>query len=383
MSKENLKETYSEIALNNELIKLNTELEINSPYFFGYNILGKLTFKLNDYKFDKLFLITDPTVYNLYGRELLNQLKANFHCDPIIVSEGEVYKNISTLNTLCEDIVRKGVSKDSILLALGGGVVGNIVGLAAALIYRGIRFVELPTTTLAQTDSTLSNKQAINSPTGKNHFGVCHAPIFIWADVKLLLSESPRRIKSGLVESVKNGLIADPQFLNYLEGKLNNGTMYAENDLKELILKSIQSKINILKKDSTEKKYGIILEYGHTFGHAIEKLSQGLLTHGEAIAIGMTIAAETSHRLGYLNYNGVKRHHYFLNEKMDLDLKLPFNIRVDDIIRVIKSDNKRSSKGVKYVLLEDIGKVLNSDGDYMVSVDNKIARDILEEFTID
>lgn len=383
MSKKNFKKTSPQITLNTGLIELNTQLQINSPYYFGCDILDRLTIKLSEYSFDKLFLITDPTVYNLYGKQLHSQLKSSFHCDLSVIPEGEVQKNINTLNRLCEEIIRKSVSRDSILLSLGGGVVGNITGLAAALIYRGVRFVEIPTTTIAQIDSALSNKQAINSPMGKNHFGVYHAPIFIWSDVKLLLSEAPKRIKSGLVESVKNGLISDPQFLNYLEKKLSNEAMYSGDDLKELILKSIQSKIEILKRDPSEKKYGIILEYGHTFGHAIEKLSHGRLAHGEVVAIGMTIAAEISYRLGYLKHNGLQQHYYFLNQKMMLDLKIPNNIKVEEMIKVIKSDNKITSKGVKYILLEDIGKVLNPDGDYMVSADSKIVRDVLEEFVRD
>ena len=381
MKKKNFKETNPQAALNTGLIELNTQLEINSPYYFGFDILDRLAGKLSEYSFDKLFLITDSTVYNLHGKDLHSQLKSSFHCDLSVIPEGEVQKNINTLNRLCEEIVRKGVSRDSILLSLGGGVVGNITGFTAALIYRGIRFVEIPTTVIAQTDSALSNKQAINSPIGKNHFGVYHAPIFIWSDVKLLLSEAPRHIKSGLVESVKNGLISNPQFLNYLEEKLSNEAMYSGDDLRELILKSIQSKINILKKDPSEKKYGIILEYGHTFGHAVEKLSEGCLTHGEAIAIGMTIAAEISYRLGYLSNDGLQRHYYFLKEKMTLDLKIPNNIKAEEMIKVIKSDSKITSKGVKYILLEEVGRVLNPDGDYMVSVDSKTIRDVLEEFT--
>ena len=380
MVRKNIKKRYKQKMPGKKAIRFNTCLEINSSYYFGSGILKGLPSKLSEYDFDKLFLITNTTVYRLYGEVLFDILKSRFNCDLIILPSEETDKNIDTLNTLCKEVIKNGASKDSVLLALGGGVIGNIVGLASALVYRGIRFVEIPTTALSQTDSALSNKQAVNSPFGKNHLGVYHAPIFIWSDVKLLLSERPRYIKSGLVESIKNGLISDDEFLNYLENKLNGRGVYSENDLQELILMSIQSKINILKRDPSEKKEGVILEYGHTFGHAIEKLSQGLLTHGEGVAIGMCIAAEVSHRMGYLDREGLQLHYYLLQKRMKMSLKLPHNIRIEEIIKMMESDNKKSAKGVKYVLLEKVGKILNPGGDYMVFVDNKIIRDTLERF---
>lgn len=325
-------------------------------------------------------MITDNIVYSLYGKELFDQLESSFVTNLIILPTGETNKNITTLNNLCEELVHRKATKASILLAFGGGVIGNIVGLAAALLYRGIRFVEIPTTILAQTDSTLSNKQAVNSTFGKNHFGVYYAPIFIWADTKLLLSEKPINIKSGLVESVKNGLISDPRFLDYLEMKLNIQGIYLLDDLHELIYKSILSKIQIIRRDPSEKKYGVVLEYGHTIGHAIEKLSSGSLTHGEAVAIGMIIEGELSYSLGYLNKESLERHYYMLGDKMGLNLEIPSNIEIEDIINVIGSDNKRSSDEVNYILLEDIGKVVDLDGTYMVHVDSEVVIDILKNY---
>jgi 3-dehydroquinate synthetase len=265
-------------------------------------------------------------------------------------------------------------------LAFGGGVIGNIVGLAAALLFRGIRFVEIPTTFLAQTDSTLSNKQAVNSTLGKNHFGVYYAPIFIWADTKLPHSEKPVNIRSGLVESVKNGLISDSHFLDYLERKLSNKGIFSQEDLHELIYKSILSKIQIIRKDPSEKKYGVILEYGHTIGHAIEKLSHGSLTHGEAVAIGMIIEGHLSYSLGYMKKDPLEQHYHMLCDKMGLNLKIPSHIETKDILEVIDCDNKKCLDGVNYVLLEDIGKVVNSNGNYMVHVDSESVMDVLKDY---
>jgi len=364
-----------------KIIRLNTGLRPAPPLYLGRGIMRELNAALEGYDPDRLFLITDPAVYKIYGKRLSRQLKRDYKCEPLLVPRGEMNKSMGTLTRLCESALSKGVSKSSILLAFGGGVVGNLTGLAAAMLYRGIRFAEIPTTLLAQTDSALSNKQAVNSSIGKNHLGAYHAPIFIWSDTDLLLSERPARIKSGLVESVKNGLISDPGFLRYLDEKLKPRAKYSAEDLAELVFNSIKSKASILKKDPTEKKFAVILEYGHTFGHAIEKLGRGAVSHGEAVAAGMVIAAEVSHALGHLSRGDLELHYRLLADRLGINFKIPKNIKTAKIMETMKSDNKKCSEGVKYVLLRRPGRVLNPDGDYMVCVDNRIVRGVINRFT--
>lgn len=363
-----------------KIIKLNTGLRPSPPLYLGRGIMSQLNGALESYDPDKLFLVTDPAVYDIYGKRLLGRLKRGYKCEPLLVPRGEMNKNIDTLTRLCENALSKGVSKGSILLAFGGGVVGNLTGLAAAMLYRGIRFAEIPTTLLAQTDSALSNKQAVNSSIGKNHLGAYHAPIFIWSDTDLLLSEKPARIRSGLVESVKNGLISDPGFLRYLDKKLKPRARYSAEDLAELVFRSIKSKANILRKDPTEKRFAVILEYGHTFGHAIEKLGRGRMSHGEAVAAGMVIAAEVSHALGHLSRGDLELHYRLLRDRLAINFKIPKNIKAAKIVETMKSDNKRSSEGVKYVLLRKPGRVLNPDGDYMVHADGRVVRGVINRF---
>lgn len=362
------------------IVEFETGLEVNTKYYLGYDCLDGLISKLSNYQFDRLILVTNREINTLHGANLYKKLKDNYDCGQIHIPIGEENKIFSTLENLCNNLIKKKVSKDSIVISFGGGMVGNVVGLAAALVFRGIRYVEVPTTTIAMTDSVLSNKQAINGFYGKNHFGVYYAPLFIWGDVKLLSTEPQRSINSGLAESVKNGLISDPIFLDYLGQHLNKKTDYQWDLLFELVCKSIASKLEIIKKDPSEKGYGMILEYGHTFGHVIEKLYSNKIFHGEAIAIGMYIAAMLSNRLDYLKNEDVELHRYFIEEKLGIELATIPEIGIRKMFSSMKTDNKKTGDGVKYVLLEKIGKVLNPNRDYLVSVPETVVRSALNNF---
>lgn len=172
-----------------KVITLSTELAKPSPFYFGFDIEDEFVNVLDTYSFDKIFFFTEQHLFELYGKELYGKIAAKYPCSLEFVPNGEACKYFPVLEHTCEDLIAKGVSKKSLLLAFGGGTVGNIIGLAAGLIYRGIGYIEVPTSMTGQTDSTLSNKQAVNGKTGKNHFGVYHSPIFIWSDTKYLKTE--------------------------------------------------------------------------------------------------------------------------------------------------------------------------------------------------
>ncbi|NJR74815.1 MAG: 3-dehydroquinate synthase, partial [Scytonema sp. CRU_2_7] len=176
---------------------------------------------MEKYSFDKIFFLTEAHLFELYGKDLFNKISEKYSCQIQFVPIGEKCKHFPVLEETCEILIVKGVSKNSILIAFGGGAVGNIVGLVAGLIFRGIRFIEIPTSMTGQTDSTLSNKQAINGKTGKNHFGLYHAPIFIWVDTKYLKTEPLSSRRSGIIEGIKMDLISGASFLDYLEEVLN------------------------------------------------------------------------------------------------------------------------------------------------------------------
>lgn len=375
-----LKET-EQIFKPGHFVRTDTCLEVNTPYYYGYDVTDRYVDVMRSYEHDKLFIISCASVTDLYGEELGNGLRQNnVPFETVVIPDGELNKNINKLSYLCEELVSRNVSKDSILVAFGGGTIGNITGLAAALIFRGIRFIEMPTTTMGITDSTLSNKQAVNGRSGKNHFGVYHAPIFIWADTKFALSEPLVNTKGTLVEGIKNGLIFDHEILDYFKPVLNPECRFSRETYHEMLYRIINSKRKILKIDPSEKKFGLVLEYGHTFGHSIEWLTKGTITHGEAVAIGMCIAGELSHALGHCRREEVDLHYHLLRGKLGLDISIPTDITTDNILKTIMVDNKKNAAGTKFVLLTGVGRVHDGDGEYTVQVDNETLRSVIEYY---
>ncbi len=361
-----------------KVITLSTHLEKPSPFYFGYGIHQSFLSELEKYSFDKIFFFTEPHLFESYGKELYDQISAKYSCSVEFVPAGEKCKYFPVLEETCEKLIAKGASKKSILLAFGGGTVGNVVGLAAGLIYRGIRFVEIPTSMTGQTDSTLSNKQAVNGGTGKNHFGLYHAPLFIWADTKYLKTEPPFSRRSGIIEGIKNGFISDEKFLEYLEQVLNPELDFTDAKLTEIAYKIILSKLPILKQDPSEKGYAITLEYGHTFGHGIEWLEK--ISHGEAVSYGMKIAAHLGKELGLISQKDVERHYYVIEDKLGFNNPFPETITTEKLMDAMIADNKKTGVALRFVLLEKIGQCYNPEGDFLVTVDKELVRKVVEDF---
>ena len=368
-----------------KIVRIDNALDAASPIFFGYDIeeqfIEVLERSTQDMPVDRLFLLTDRIIFDLFGERYLSRLNERFpETELYLLPEGEQCKTFEVLQKLCNQLVEKGVSKQSLLIAFGGGSIGNISGLAAGLIFRGIRFIEVPTTLSHQTDGMLSNKQAVNGMFGKNHFGLYHTPVFSWTDTRYPETEPLRFKKSGIVEGIKNGLIDQKEFIRYLEKTIKKDGDYSSQQLTDLCFKLIISKLEILKKDPTEKHYGIILEYGHTFAHAIEWLSKGALAHGEAVSIGMKIAAELSAELGYIDSDALALHYRLIDELLALKPRFPDNLDPQSILKTMGVDNKKTGKHVRYVLLEKIGQCKKGNGDYLISVDRAIVQSVIEAF---
>jgi len=369
------------------IVQLESTLDTAFPIFFGYDIEAQFAeiLKLSTHHNapDRLFFLTDPYIFDLYGKNFLQTLDNTFPGTEVYsLPQGESCKEFAVLQTLCDQLVRNGVSKRSLLISFGGGSIGNITGLAAGLIYRGIRFVEVPTTLIHQTDGVLSNKQAINGQHGKNHFGLYHAPVFSWIDTRYSENEPLRFQRSGIVEGIKNGLTDQAEFLKYLKTTIRMDGRYTPQRFTDLCFKLIHSKLEILKKDPTEKHYGIILEYGHTFAHSIEWLSLGSLTHGESVSVGMKIAAELSARLGYLDQDALALHYHLIDDLLGLKPRLPETLDSEAILNTMSVDNKKTGRDIRYVLLKGIGQCVPGDGDYLVPVDKKIVRSVIDAFIL-
>lgn len=365
-----------------KMISFRTHLQPDPAYYFGNNIIQQLGTLIKNEDFDKVFFVTNQVLNSLYGGEITAMFtKHGITHEVMVIPDSENDKSFANLERLCDDMVGKFITKGSIVIGFGGGCLTNIAGLAAGLIFRGIRYIEMPTTFMGITDSCLSNKQAVNGKFGKNQYGMYYAPIFIFGDTKYLETESLAGRMSAIAEGIKNAFINDASLLPYYENKLE--TCDLDNldpmTLTDLAYNVIRSKLAILKQDPTEKVFAMALEYGHTFGHAIEFFSGGTIPHGIAVAKGMCIAAEISHHLGYMNLEEVEKHYRLFGQKLKLDLTLPTHISVDDIMETILADNKKTVKGVKYVVLEKIGTCLNPDGDYQICVDPELVRAILRE----
>lgn len=247
-------------------------------------------------------VITNPTVRELYGDQVVASLEsAGFRTVVISIPDGECFKNAETLTTVYDQLIEGGIDRGSFVVALGGGVVGDLAGFAAASYLRGIPFVQVPTTLLAQVDSSVGGKTGIDHPCGKNLIGAFYQPKLVLADVTTLRTLSPREFKAGLAEVIKYGVIFDEQFFSYLEEHMAEIIRLDAQALTHVISRCCELKAGVVERDEKETSdLRAVLNFGHTLGHAFETAAhyQGLL-HGEAVAIGMVLAATISLNRGY------------------------------------------------------------------------------------
>jgi 3-dehydroquinate synthase len=362
------------------VVTSSTGLAEPSPLHFGFDVEGQLVDALAAESFDRLFLVVDEGVPEATGSSLPERLEDRFDCRVLRVPGGEASKRFARLEELCERLVEAEVSKRSLLVAFGGGAIGNLVGLASGLVYRGIRYVEVPTTMTGQTDSTLSNKQAVNGRLGKNHFGLYHSPLFVWSDVRYLRSEPATARRGGLVETVKNGFVSDAALLDWLAATLDPSAAYSDASLVELTWRSIQSKLAIIARDPGEKGEGLILEYGHTFGHAIEALRRGETSHGEAVALGMLLAAELACELGLIDERLVERHRHLIVDRLGASAVWPAGVDAEALVVAMRRDNKRTGAATRFVLLAEAGRCHDPEGDFLVTVPPEVVMRVTSRF---
>jgi len=314
----------------------------------------------------KICVVADEEVAKIYLIKFMRILeKAGFEMSPpIIVPSGENSKNFEQLQEIINKTLEYKLDRDSALLAFGGGVVGDITGFAASIIKRGIDFVQVPTTLLAQVDSSVGGKTAINTKYGKNLVGSFYQPKIVLIDIDVLKSLSVREIKSGYAEILKYALINNPDFFECLE---QNGNDLINGNKEALIYAiniSCTLKAEIVKKDSHEKKdIRAVLNLGHTFAHAIEAIGgyNGNCLHGEAVGIGIILAYEFSQENGFCTLKDVKKvkKHF---SKMGLMTAPPFKVTAKEMINIMKGDKKNKNGEITLVLSRGIGKTFISHG---------------------
>jgi 3-dehydroquinate synthase len=303
----------------------------------------------------QVLVVTNTTVAPLYLDRVRATLTGLRH-HALILPDGESFKTLDTLNQVFTTLLNHRFDRHCAIIALGGGVIGDLAGFAAACYQRGVAFIQIPTTLLAQVDSSVGGKTAVNHPLGKNMIGAFYQPLCVVADTETLNTLPDRELSAGLAEVIKYGLIRDRPFLDWLDAHLEDLINRDPAALSQAIERSCRIKATIVAADERETGERALLNLGHTFGHAIETgMGYGVWLHGEAVATGMVLAADLSARLGWLNPAQVERVRVLLT-RAGLPLTPPPELTPDDFLRLMAVDKKVQDGRLRLVLLRDLGQ---------------------------
>ncbi len=325
------------------------------PIFVGASLLSKSELLLPYIKGRQVCVVTNETVAPLYLNSLKETL-SSLQVDVVILPDGESFKTLEVLSRIYDVLLQNRHNRTTTLVALGGGVVGDMTGFAAASYQRGVDFIQIPTTLLSQVDSSVGGKTGVNHPLGKNMIGAFHQPNCVLADTDVLQSLSKRELSAGLAEVIKYGLISDRSFLGWLRENMHRLVAREEEALSYAIERSCAIKADIVRQDEREGGVRAILNLGHTFGHAIETVQgYGNWLHGEAVAVGMLMAVDLSVRLGWLAAADRVATEELLSSA-GLPIKAPENMAVEKYLELMAVDKKVLDGRIRLVLLSAIGE---------------------------
>ncbi|MCL7745316.1 3-dehydroquinate synthase [Guyparkeria hydrothermalis] len=302
-------------------------------------------------------IISNTTVAPLYAERLTQALEAaGKTVELLALPDGERYKNLETLERIYDFLMEKQVDRKTTLVALGGGVIGDITGFAAASFQRGVPFIQVPTTLLAQVDSSVGGKTGVNHPRGKNMIGAFYQPRCVLADTGSLDTLPDRELSAGLAEIIKYGLLWDEDFLEWIESHITDLRRRDKDALTEAIRQSCLIKAEIVRQDEREGGIRALLNLGHTFGHAIEAgMGYGVWLHGEAVGAGMCMAAELSHRLGLIDAAATRRIETLI-DAAGLPTRAPSELTTERMRELMDSDKKVENGRLRLVLLGRLGQ---------------------------
>jgi 3-dehydroquinate synthase len=333
--------------------------ERSYPIYIGAGLLGRGDLLRRYIGGKQVAVVTNDVVAPLYLNALLPALDG-LQVDVFTLPDGERYKTLDSYAKLMDFLVDKRHNRTTTLIALGGGVVGDLTGFAAATFQRGVSFIQVPTTLLSQVDSSVGGKTAVNHPSGKNMIGAFYQPRCVVTDTSVLASLGSREFLAGVAEVVKYGIIVDDEFFSWLEASSNSLLAREADALAEAIRRSCEIKAQVVAQDETETGLRAILNFGHTFGHALETLTEyRTLLHGEAVAIGMVMAADLSMRQGWLSSEAAQR-----IKRVLATFGLPVTpppLAADDMVRAMGMDKKVVDGTLRLVLAREIGKVVVTD----------------------
>jgi len=325
-------------------------------------------------------VITDSNVGPLYGRRALAGFPAGT-AELFVIPAGESHKTRETWARLTDDLLSRGFGRDTTVIALGGGVVGDLAGFVAATFMRGIPVVQVPTTLLAMIDASVGGKTGVDTPAGKNLVGAFHPPSVVVVDPQAIATLSLRHLRAGFAEAIKYGAIADSDYFDTVTRELPvllaSGGGRVSDSFSRLVVRSIEIKADVVLRDERERGLRKVLNFGHTIGHAIEALSGYEFAHGEAVAIGMALESDLAERSGIAEAGTADRIRHSLGVA-GLPANRPVGISGDRIVEAMRADKKARGGEVEYALPSRIGAMAGSSSGWAVAVADDIVREVLQ-----
>lgn len=339
------------------MLCVNVELqERRYPILIGSGLLQDETrYPVKDG--ERIMIVSNPTVAQFYLKTVMDALeKLGCVVDHVLLPDGEKYKTLDSLNLIFTKLLQGNHGRDTTIIALGGGVIGDVAGFAAASYQRGIRLIQIPTTLLSQVDSSVGGKTAVNHELGKNMIGAFYQPVTVMIDTLTLNTLPKREVNAGLAEVIKYGAILDNEFFEWLEKNIDDLVSLKQEALQHCIARCCQIKADVVARDETEKGDRALLNLGHTFGHAIEThLGYGNWLHGEAVSVGMMMAAALSEELGNISVAEVARLEKLL-ARANLPTVSPDGMKAEDYLPHMMRDKKVLAGKLRLVLLKSLGQ---------------------------
>ena len=338
------------------MLTLDLELGKKSyPIYIGENLLNQKELLIKHIQHKQVMIVTNEIVAPLYLKQV-QLLLCDFKVEVVILPDGEQYKTIQTVDIIHTSLLENKFDRSCTLIALGGGVVGDITGFAASSYQRGVNFIQIPTTLLSQVDSSVGGKTGVNHRLGKNMIGAFYQPKCVLIDINTLKTLESRQFSAGMAEVIKYGLLGDIGFYDYINNNIDSIMDFDKDIIQDIIFKSCKNKTDIVAADEFENGKRALLNLGHTFGHAIENtLGYGIYLHGEAVSVGMLMAARMSELEGYIDTKEVKKVKTLL-KKCNLPTTINGKITFDQFTQSMAVDKKSLGGIVRLILLEKIGK---------------------------
>jgi len=331
--------------------------ERSYPIFIQADLLQQQNLIAPYLKTNKVVLVSNDVVEPLYAQSIINSL-SGFEVETIVLPDGEQHKNLHSFEVVITRLLEMSAARDTTLIALGGGVVGDLTGFVAASFQRGMPFIQIPTTLLSQVDSSVGGKTAVNHPLGKNMIGAFYQPKAVFIDTSSLATLPKREFSAGMAEVIKYGIIYDAAFFAWLEDNQQAIKAQEPRALQTMIQRCCEIKAEIVAIDERESGLRALLNLGHTFGHAIEaEQGYGNWLHGEAVAAGIVLASDTAQKMNWLEPSEFRRIMAFL-QAFDLPVEAPAEMGYDDFVKHMRHDKKVQAGKLNFVIPQGIGQAI-------------------------